>query len=182
MSFESEKSIFVHFPKTGGSAVHYTADHNGRKLRSPPANDGHKPASWFKVDKPSWCILRDPFDWYISMYRFLVDTEWMRNGDIRGASFEKFVERRQGLYTKFCTELEIAKVNHLYLYKDIQRAYNVHVGPEILETQCVSKSVKPVMGSKLIDVIDKADVVGIAIYRALEVRSKHGLERHTRVV
>lgn len=161
--------MFVHFPKTGGSAVHYTAEKYGRRLRVPPdPTDGHKPASWFGVDKPSWAVLRDPLDWYVSMYRFCVDAEWsvMPEGVTNGTcwTFPEFVSAKAGYYSDYCRSLEIAGVTHLYHYDDVQRAYNTHVGPETLLTVAKSVSPAPVMTRELEAIIRGADWYGYEVY------------------
>lgn len=166
MSFESERAVFVHFPKTGGRAVHYTADQYGHRLRKPPlAHDGHKPASWFApCDKPSWAVLRDPVEWYVSMYRFCVDAGWSVLPIRAGATFPEFTDKERGMYSRFCEQLEIAQVTHLYHYRDLQRAYNEHVGPEPLLVKGVSVCPAPTVTDEIRSLIESTDRYGYSLY------------------
>lgn len=158
-------SIFVHFPKTGGRSVHRTADQAGRKLIS----SGHHPASSLGLDLPSWVVLRDPFEWFISVYRFCVDAGWSVLPDLKDMTFDQFVTQGKPCYCdEYCRELEVEKVTHLYRYDDLQKAYNTHVGPETLIQFGVSVSPRPDLTPELKRIIKANNPLGFSIYERVK--------------
>lgn len=155
--------IFVHFPKTGGRAVHATARANGRPIRS----SGHHPAATVGPG-PAWAVLRDPVEWYVSIYRFCVDAGWSVLPDLAGTSFPAFVlAAKPTYYDDYCRALAVETVDHLYRYPDLQAAYHRHVGPDTLVKTGVSTAPRPEVTPALADAIRENNPVGVALYDRL---------------
>jgi hypothetical protein len=99
------KLLFVHTKKTGGTFIKHTFMRSGYKITNPwreeesqifehmPVRELHQTFPQLK-EIPSFCFVRDPIQWYRSLYCWLAvmknPTGW--KADINQESFEKYME------------------------------------------------------------------------------------------
>jgi hypothetical protein len=78
--------VFVHVPKTGGSFIQaVTAEHLAVVYRSDytHAPYGDLPEQW--RDLPACCVIRNPWDWYVSWFHYAMKSPRKRGARLRSA-------------------------------------------------------------------------------------------------
>jgi hypothetical protein len=78
MSFETEKFIFGHIPKCGGTFIKSVSAQIGIIKKYYIGEFGyHAPIHMFNEELPILISVRHPYDWYISQYNFLTSVNWI---------------------------------------------------------------------------------------------------------
>jgi len=78
MSFETEKFIFGHIPKCGGTFIKNVSGQIGIIKKSYNGEFGyHAPIHMFNEELPILISVRHPYSWYISQYNFLTMVNWI---------------------------------------------------------------------------------------------------------
>lgn len=137
------KLCFLHFPKTAGWWVANLLGKTGFKILDINFNGGHIGFSTLKEygvaeDYQCFGFVRNPLDWYVSLYRFLLSRDWSpgkskSQGDITKAiasdNINDFVEKCGNLghyhfdysmmyfYNLYSFEFEWTKPKNLELYE-----------------------------------------------------------------
>lgn len=90
-----ERCAFIHVPKTGGMFINKVFRELGLKvIETAPERDGHRGWDWASEisDVPSFAFVRHPFAWYPSLYAYHRKTGFMWDEEIKGMSFEVFLQ------------------------------------------------------------------------------------------
>ncbi len=102
-----KNSKFIHYPRTGGRFVRACLT----ELYNHPVETGMTPAS--NIDGQRWGIIRNPFNWYVSMFHF----------DKRGYMFCDYIRKlNEGqidyywLMSKFLDKFDIGVATYCFIY------------------------------------------------------------------
>ena len=101
-SLELKNSIFLHFPRTGGSWVNHCLQDISNKID--PDNEtrfGHVPyysLSESQINKFCFSFIRHPFDWYASIYHYAHNISKEHEGTKPDAFVHYFIQMGFGIY------------------------------------------------------------------------------------
>jgi hypothetical protein len=119
--------VFVHIPRTGGGFIkgvlreHLEVDARAPRL---PTHAGYEELPAEFRDRPGFCVVRNPWDWYVSWYHHSIKRgprlEGLDPGDPKGANWQTLFGGGKSSFKETVTRVCEGRLEHPFA-KDARR-------------------------------------------------------------